>query len=116
MAVSQVNGCEYCLAAHTTLGKMNGFSEAETLQLRNGTIADEKLRTLTLLAASITKNHGRPEPQLLDNFFQLGYDNAALVDLVALVADKTLANYVNNITQIPVDFPVAPALSELTAV
>jgi len=115
LAVSQVNGCDYCLAAHTTLAKMNGFTEADTLDLRAGTSADAKLRALTQLATSITATHGRPEPQVLENFFAQGYAEQALVDLVALVADKTLTNYLHNITHIPVDFPAAPALTPAAA-
>jgi uncharacterized peroxidase-related enzyme len=115
LAVSQVNGCDYCLAAHTVLAKMNGFSEADTLDLRAGTSADAKLRAITQLAASITATHGRPEPQLLENFFAQGYAEKALVDLVSLVADKTLTNYLHNITHIPVDFPAAPALAAVAA-
>jgi AhpD family alkylhydroperoxidase len=110
LAVSEVNGCEYCQAAHTALGKMNGFSEEETIQLRALTHPDSKLSVLTRLAASITSTHGRPEPQLLEEFFALGYNEGALIDLVALVADKTLANYVHNITQVPIDFPAAQKL------
>ena len=110
LAVSEVNGCEYCQAAHTAIGKMNGFSDEDTVQLRAGTHADARLSTIARLAASITKNHGRPEASLLEDFFALGYDEKGLVDLVALVADKTFANYLHNITQIPVDFPAARKL------
>lgn len=112
LAVSQVNGCQYCLAAHTAVGKMSGFSEDETVQLRAGTHPNRKLTVTTRLAAGITRHHGRPEPQLLEDFFALGYGEKELIDLVALVADKTFANYVHNLTQVPVDFPAAPALAE----
>ncbi len=114
LAVSEVNDCNYCRAAHTALGKMNGFTEEETLQLRAGTHPDPKLNTITRLAADITRTKGRPNQGLLQEFFNLGYDNAALVDLISLVADKTLANYVHNITQIPIDFPEAQPLEEAT--
>jgi len=115
LAVSEVNGCAYCQAAHTAIGKMNGFSDDDTVELRAGTHADTRLRTITRLAASITKNHGRPEAALLEDFFALGYDEKGLVDLVALVADKTFANYLHNITQVPVDFPAARKLDAMPA-
>ncbi|KAB2917713.1 MAG: carboxymuconolactone decarboxylase family protein [Bacteroidetes bacterium] len=111
LAVSQVNNCQYCLSAHTVLGKMNGFSEEEILQLRAGTHPDEKLNTIALLSAEIQRTHGHPEQTLLDKFFALGYNEAALVDLVALVADKVFANYINNIVQTPIDFPAVPELT-----
>lgn len=111
LAVSEVNGCVYCLAAHPAMGKLNGFSEDETRQLRAGTHADPKLGVLARLAAAITQTHAPPAEQLLTDFFALGYANGALIDLIALVADQTLANYVHNITQVPVDFPAAPELA-----
>lgn len=112
LAVSQVNGCNYCLAAHTALGKRNGFTEEETLALRAGTHDDEKLWVITQLAADITRSHGRPNDDLVEAFFGLGYTEKALVDLLALVADKTFANYVHNITQVDIDFPAAQPLPQ----
>jgi AhpD family alkylhydroperoxidase len=107
LAVSEVNGCDYCRAAHTAVGKMNGFSDEETRQLRAGTHPDRKLGTITRLAREITTQRGRVDPGLVDEFFGLGYGQTALVDLVTLVADKTLANYLHNVTGIAIDFPAA---------
>jgi len=114
LAVSEVNDCNYCRAAHTALGKMNGFTEEETRQLRAGTHPDEKLNTITRLAADIQRTHGKPDAALLEKFFDLGYDEKALVDLISLIADKVLANYLHNITQIPIDFPAAQPLKATT--
>ena len=47
---------------------------------------------------------------LVDNFFAQGYSNENLVDLVLQVSDKTAMNYLHNLTKVPVDFPLAPAL------
>lgn len=112
LAVSQVNGCAYCQAAHTTLGKMNGFTEDETIELRQGISANPRLRAIVALAKEITANHGRPSIETLEAFFAQGFDNAALIDLIALVADKTLANYVHNVTQVAIDFPIAAPIEE----
>lgn len=116
LVVSQVNGCAYCQAAHTALGKMNGFSEEETIELRQGKSQDARLNAIVALAADITASHGKPAEANVENFFLQGFDNAALIDLIALVADKTLANYVHNITQVPVDFPAARPIDESVAV
>jgi AhpD family alkylhydroperoxidase len=110
LAVSQVNECQYCQAAHTAIGKNMGLTDADMLQVRGGTHADQKLSTITKLAADIQRTHGRPDAKLLEAFFALGYKEAALIDLLALVSDKVFANYVHNITQIPIDFPVAQPL------
>lgn len=110
LVVSQVNGCVYCQSAHTVIGKMNGFTDEQLLDIRRGKSGDAKLNSLVALAADITKNRGRASGGLVDDFYLNGYTNETLVDLVLQVADKTAMNYLHNLTDIPVDFPLAPAL------
>lgn len=110
LAVSETNGCSYCVAAHTAIGKMNGFTEEDTLKLRAATIEDPRLNILTRLAKSLVENHGKADPALVDAFFELGYTESALIELVALVVDKTFTNYVARLTNTPIDFPAAPGL------
>ncbi len=110
LIVSQVNNCVYCQSAHTVIGKMNGFSDEQLLDIRKGKATDVKLNALVQLAESITKNRGNADTFLLDNFFAQGYTNENLVDLVLQVSDKTAMNYLHNLTKVPVDFPLAPAL------
>ena len=113
LVVSQVNNCVYCQSAHTVIGKMNGFSDEQLLNIRSGKATDSKLNALVQLAQSITKNRGSADTQLVDNFFAQGYTKENLVDLVLQVSDKTAMNYLHNLTKITVDFPVAPALQQL---
>ena len=110
LAVSEVNACQYCLAAHTTLGKMAGFTEDETLELRAGTIEDARLRALTLLAGNIAQNRGKADEALKDRFFAQGFDEKALIDLIATVIAVSFTNYVHGSTKVPVDFPPAKVL------
>jgi uncharacterized peroxidase-related enzyme len=110
LIVSQVNGCIYCQSAHLVLGKMNGFTDEQLLAIRKGGSADTKLNALVALAADITKNRGRAAADVVDNFYAQGYTNENLVDLILQVSDKTAMNYLHNLTEIPVDFPVAPAI------
>ncbi|MGW8124044.1 carboxymuconolactone decarboxylase family protein [Roseivirga echinicomitans] len=112
LVVAQSNGCSYCQSAHTAIGKMNGFSEEETLSLRAGKSDDARLNAIVGLAKELTLKHGRPSSESVENFFAQGFDNAALMDLVLLVADNTVTNYVNNVTQIAIDFPVAKPIEE----
>lgn len=112
LAVSQVNNCEYCLAAHTAIGKINGFTDAQILELRAGKASfDSKLDALAKLAKNITENRGNTDSDVLENFFSAGWTKENLIDAISLVGDKTISNYINNTTKIPVDFPAAPALS-----
>ena len=110
LIVSQVNGCVYCQSAHTVIGKMNGFTDEQILDMRRGKATDTKLNALVQLAKSIMQNKGRADAVLVDNFFAQGYTNENLVDLILQVSDKVAMNYLHNLIQIPVDFPLAPSL------
>ncbi|MGK0429999.1 MAG: AhpD family alkylhydroperoxidase, partial [Psychroserpens sp.] len=116
LAVSQVNNCIYCLSAHTAIGKMNGFNDAQILELRAGKASfDNKLDALAQLAKNITENRGNTDEDVLANYFEAGYTEGNLIDTISLVGDKTISNYVHNTTKVPVDFPLAPSLEEVVA-
>jgi len=110
LIVSQVNGCVYCQSAHTLLGKMNGFSEEETLNIRRGHSTDAKLDALVKFAKEATEKKGRVAAETLQAFYNAGYSNATLVDVIMLVGDKIIMNYLHNLTDIPVDFPLAQTI------
>jgi uncharacterized peroxidase-related enzyme len=110
LIVSQVNGCVYCQSAHLVLGKMNGFSDEQLLNIRKGKSSDAKLNALVQLAADIANNKGSASAEAVDAFFENGYTNENLVDLILQISDKTAMNFLHNLTQVPVDFPLAPAL------
>jgi uncharacterized peroxidase-related enzyme len=110
LVVSQVNGCLYCQSAHTLLGKMNGFTDEQLIDIRKGKGPTPKLNALVQLAKNITETRGYADAQLVDDFFEQGYTNEHLVDLILQVSDKTAMNYLHNLIQIPVDFPLAQPL------
>lgn len=110
LIVSQVNGCVYCQSAHTILGKMNGFNDEQMMDMRKGRSENSKLNALVRLASDITESRGRVNAVNTAAFFEQGYTKENLVDLVLQISDKTAMNYLHNLTNIPVDFPLAPAL------
>lgn len=112
LIVSQVNNCIYCQSAHTVIGKMNGFTDEQLLDIRRGKTTDPKLNALVQLAESITKYRGNADAVLVDNFFAQGYTNENLVDLILQISDKTAMNYLHSLTKVPVDFPLATSLNE----
>ncbi|WP_343488272.1 carboxymuconolactone decarboxylase family protein [Allomuricauda sp. d1] len=116
LAVSEVNNCLYCLSAHTAISKMNGFTEDQILELRAGRASfDNKLDALARLAKNITENRGKTDTTVLDNFFDAGWTKENLIDTIVLVGDKTISNYINNTTEVSVDFPVAQPLEAVEA-
>jgi len=79
LAVSQVNDCIYCLSAHTAIGKMNGFTDEQILELRAGfSTVNDKLDALAKLAKNITENRGKTDEIVLENFFNAGYTKGNL--------------------------------------
>jgi uncharacterized peroxidase-related enzyme len=116
LVVSQVNACEYCLAAHTALGKMNGFTDAQILEIRSGRASfDTKLDALARLTRSIAENRGHADEALVAAFFAAGWTTENLVDAIVTIGDKTVTNYLHATTKVPVDFPAAPALNSAIA-
>jgi len=116
LVTSQINGCAYCQSAHTVLGKMNGFTEDQVLSLRKGEAPfDSKLDALVKLTASIVANRGKVSEGLKEAFFSAGYTEANLIDVVIVIGDKVISNYIHNLAGFEIDFPLAPSLEEATA-
>lgn len=114
LVVSQENGCRYCQSAHTVLGKMNGFTDEQILDIRSGIAPfDPKLDALARFTLAVTASKGRVSAETLDAFFAAGYNNGSVVDVILAVADKIVMNYLHNLTQVPIDFPVAAELELL---
>lgn len=113
LVVSEVNHCDYCLAAHTLLARKRGFTDEEIVGLRKGHATDPRLHSAVQLAKAIAENKGQASEAVKDAFFAAGYDEAALMDLISLVTVRTFTNYVYALTKIPVDYPaVAPIQAE----
>jgi alkylhydroperoxidase family enzyme len=94
------------------LGKMNGFTDEQILELRKGSASfDSKLDALVKLAKTIIENRGNVDDATLDAFFNAGYDKGNLVDVILAVGEKTITNYLHKVTKVPIDFPEAPGLS-----
>ncbi len=111
LVVSEVNGCRYCQSAHTALGKMNGFTDDQILEIRGGTASfDSKLDALAKFVKDITVNRSKPSPEVVDALFAAGYTKANLIDILVVIGDKIVSNFLHGVTNIPIDFPLAPEL------
>ena len=111
LVVSQVNDCRYCQSAHTAIGKMNGFTDEQILELRQGKASwDTKLNALAEFVKSITINRSHPKQETVEALFEQGYNKANMVDIVMVIGEKFISNFLNGVTDIEIDFPVAPEL------
>lgn len=116
LVVSQINGCQYCQSAHTAIGKMNGFTDEQVLEIRSGSVSfDDKLNALAQFVRSIALNRSKPDAEAFQNLFEAGYDEANLADIILTIGGITITNYFHGATQVPVDFPLAPALETAAA-
>jgi AhpD family alkylhydroperoxidase len=112
LVVSQVNGCQYCLSAHTVIGGMVGFTTEQIIEIRRGQASfDVKLDALAKLVKNIALERGHADPALVQAFLGAGWTQENLVDAIVVIGDKTVTNYLHGTTKVPVDFPAAPALA-----
>lgn len=113
LATSQTNRCHYCLSAHTSFAKALGLTEEQVLELREGKVSfDEKLDVLVKFTRAIVENRGNVDEELLTLFLRAGYTPRHLVEVVLLISQVMVTNFINNITHNPIDFPEAPEIPE----
>ena len=111
LVVSQINNSLYGLSEHTMIGMLNGFSETEIMQLRNGmSDFDRRLNSLVQLVKNMMEQKGNVNPALVDNFFSEGYTTEHLVDILNVVGDNFITNFTGKVLDIPIDFPLAKEL------
>jgi uncharacterized peroxidase-related enzyme len=105
LAVSEANGCDYCLSAHTAIGKHAGLSDAALEQARLAESDDAHLGALLKLARAILDRRGRIG-EGLDAARRAGVTDAEVVEVVANVALTIFTNYLNEAAGTDMDFPV----------
>ncbi len=110
LAVAQANGCDYCLAAHSTIGKMVGLTSEQIRDSRLGAAVDPKTDALIRFAVQVVQSRGRVSDAGLAEVRAAGFDDGAIAEVVAHVALDVFTNYFNNVARTDVDFPKAPEL------
>ncbi|OVZ58844.1 alkylhydroperoxidase [Pigmentiphaga sp. NML080357] len=111
LAVSEVNGCDYCLAVHSyTAENMARLPADEVLLARKGRANDPKRNAAIQFARRVIETRGKVSDADLDAVRDAGYTDANVMEIVALVALYSLTNFFNNVFDPEKDFPaVAPA-------
>jgi len=110
LAVAQVNGCDYCLSAHTYLGlNLAKIDAAEIALNRQGGSSDPKADAAVRFAAKVAEARGKVTDADLAAVKAAGYSDAEVIEIVGVVAENVLTNFVNNVAQTDIDFPVVHA-------
>ncbi len=111
LAVAEVNGCQYCLAAHQYLGANLAKLTAEEIEKnRRGTSGDAKAAVAIGFAVEIVKNRGKITDADFAAVRAAGFSDAEIVEIVGHVALNTLTNYINEVLGTEVDFPAVNTL------
>lgn len=107
LAVAEVNGCSYCLSAHTYLGRhLSKLDDAEMTANRNGASNDPKADAAVRFAAQVARERGHVADDDVLAVRRAGYTDAQVVEIVAHVALNSWTNYFNEVFQTEIDFPV----------
>lgn len=108
LAVGSLNGCDYCLAAHTAIGKSVGLSEEQTIEARRGAMKDAKLNALAKFAGTLHEKKGHVSDQDIAAIKGAGYTDGHIAEVVAGYALAVYTNYFNHVATPAIDFPAAP--------
>ena len=111
-AINVFHECEYCTAGHTYLSRSAGVPEDVIDALRTGTpIADARLQALRIFAETAVRTRGFAGDAAVDAFIAAGFTRANVLEVVTVIATKTISNYTNHLTHTPLeDFMSDPSL------
>ncbi len=110
LAVAEVNGCDYCLSAHSSMGKnFAKLDDAEIAANRNGASHDPKADAAVKFAAKVARERGHIGDADFAALKLAGYTDAQTIEIVQHVALNTWTNYFNTVFQTEIDFPVVHA-------
>ncbi|MBV8971071.1 MAG: carboxymuconolactone decarboxylase family protein, partial [Sphingomonadaceae bacterium] len=105
LAIAQVNGCHYCLSAHTLMGKGAGLSPDGIRKAREGRADAPVDEALTAFARAVAEARGQVSDADIAAARLAGLTDAHLVEVIANVALNVLTNFTNNVSQTEIDFP-----------
>ncbi|MDC1107107.1 hypothetical protein OAT16_10395, partial [Prolixibacteraceae bacterium] len=96
--------CTYCVPAHTLIAKSMGVDSDIIEALRNGTfLPSDKLQVLHTTTLLIVRNRGVLTDTELERFYDVGFENRHLLDIILGLSQKVISNYVNHLAKTPLD-------------
>lgn len=107
VTVASVNDCEYCLAAHTAVGRSLKVDDSELLNAQEGDSSDPKTLAALRFARALVEKRGRVSDADVASVRAAGFGNAAVLELVASTVMNIFTNYCSHVAETKVDFPRA---------
>ncbi len=110
LVMAQENHCDYCTAAHTQIAKGTGLSDDEITGVRSGNATNDKHQALAEFTLSVWQKNGYVSDEELDAFRDAGYDDAAVIEVIAEMSIAAFTNMFNHVNETTVDFPEPAAV------
>ena len=110
LAVGQANDCDYCLAAHSMLGRGAGLSDDAILEARRGQSSDQRSDAILKFAVKVVESRGFVSDADVASLREQGLTDGEVTEVIANIALNLFTNYFNHIAETEVDFPQAAAL------
>ncbi len=105
LAVAQQNSCEYCVSAHTAIGRKAGLTNAEIAANRAGTSQEDKAAVAVKFARSLVENSGEVTTAEITEARNAGYSDAEIVEIITHVGMNILTNMIGKASRVEIDFP-----------
>jgi uncharacterized peroxidase-related enzyme len=106
LEVGEQNQCQYCVSAHTAIGKMVGLSDGEIESARDAQSSSPKSTAALLFARQIVEKRGKATEADVNAVRAAGFTDGEIAEIVAQVALNIFTNYFNNTAGVEVDFPM----------
>lgn len=115
IAVSEINGCPYCLSAFTAIGKSNGMQDETLAACRLAGSTDPKIDAMLKFAAAIVRERGAVTTEDFQKVKSAGCSDEEIQEIVANVTLFTFANYINLVIRTEIDFPLVMPVKQRAA-
>lgn len=110
LAVSEANGCAYCVSVHCALGKADGLTADEIADGRQGVSPSSAAGAALHFTREVVDKRGQVSTSDLDRLRRAGFSDEEITEIVGIIVLTLFSNYFNNVAGTVLDFPVAPEL------
>lgn len=110
LAVGQINGCQYCLAAHTAIGRNVGLTDKEIIDSRRGESTDPKIQAILSFVRQSVENRGWASDECVAALKSAGLNDTEIAEIVLVISASMFTNYFNHTADPVIDFPAVQEL------
>lgn len=104
LAVAEQNACQYCVSAHTAIGRKVGLDHQEMLANRVGRSSDAKAEAALTFARALVEHTGQVSKAEFDAVRTAGHSDAEIIEIITHVAMNIFTNLLGKATQVEIDF------------